>query len=216
VKTKAPEAGPACDLYLSPLFGRRRRYAESSGRPWYILSAEHGLLDPGSIIGPYDVHLADQSADYRLAWGEWVAAKLARVRGPVDGVVIEVHAGQAYVDAIEEPLRRRGAVLLTPLTGLRSGEQLAWYDGLGGEPRPQELAVAPVPGDGQQLEDLVILDGPHETGAVHVSAANRDRGLRSGVGSHGRGRWAAAPGASRAGNTPGVRHAAAAQRDVCR
>ena len=57
VKTKAPEASPGCDLYLSPLFERRRRYAESSGRPWYILSAEHGLLDPGSIIEPYDVHL---------------------------------------------------------------------------------------------------------------------------------------------------------------
>jgi hypothetical protein len=110
VKTKAPEASPARDLYLSPLFERRRRYAESSGQPWYILSAEHGLLDPGSIIEPYDVYLADQTADYRQAWGEWVAAKLTRVRGSIDGLVIEVHAGTAYVDAIEEPLRRRGGV----------------------------------------------------------------------------------------------------------
>ena len=37
VNTKAPEARPARDLYRSPLFERRRRYAESSGRPWYIL-----------------------------------------------------------------------------------------------------------------------------------------------------------------------------------
>jgi hypothetical protein len=50
VKTKALEASPARDLYLSPLFERRRRYAELSGQPWYILSAEHGLLDPGTII----------------------------------------------------------------------------------------------------------------------------------------------------------------------
>jgi hypothetical protein len=147
VKTKAPEASPARDLYLSPLFERRRRYAESSGQPWYILSAEHGLLDPGSIIEPYDVYLADQTADYRQAWGEWVAAKLTRVRGSIDGLVIEVRAGTAYVDAIEEPLRRRGAVLLTPLAGLRRGEQLAWYDGPGEETRSQEQVVPSVPSD---------------------------------------------------------------------
>lgn len=164
VKTKAPEAGPARDLYLSPLFERRRRYAESSGQPWYILSAEHGLLEPGSIIEPYDVSLADQTAGYRQAWGEWVAAKLTRVRGPIDGLVIEVHAGTAYVDAIDEPLRRHGAVLLAPLAGLRRGEQLSWYDGSGKETGSQEQAAPPVPGGEQQFQDLVILDGPHETG----------------------------------------------------
>jgi uncharacterized HhH-GPD family protein len=164
VKTKAAEASPACDLYLSPLFERRRRYAESSSKPWYILSAEHGLLDPDKIIEPYDVYLADQSADYRKAWGEWVAAKLARVRGPIDGLVIEVHAGAAYMDAIEEPLRRRGVVLLNPLAGLRQGEQLAWYDEPGKEPPSQEV-VPPAPSDTQQFQDLVILDGPHETGS---------------------------------------------------
>jgi uncharacterized HhH-GPD family protein len=164
VKTKALEASPARDLYLSPLFERRRRYAESSGRPWYILSAEHGLLDPGSLIEPYDVYLADQSADYRRAWGEWVAAKLARVHGLTDGLAIEVHAGAAYVEAIDEPLRRHGAVLLTPLAGLRRGEQLSWYDGSGEEIRSQEQALPSSPSDEQQFPDLVILDGPHEIG----------------------------------------------------
>jgi uncharacterized HhH-GPD family protein len=164
VKTKAPEAGPARDLYLSPLFERRRRYAESSGQPWYILSAEHGLVDPGTIIEPYDVYLADQTADYRQAWGEWVAAKLVRVRGSIDGLVIEVHAGAAYVDAIDEPLRRHGAVVLTPLAGLRRGEQLSWYDRSGGEAQPPEQVVPSVPSGEQQFQDLVILDGPHEIG----------------------------------------------------
>ena len=199
MKTKAPEASPARDLYLSPLFERRRRYAESSGQPWYILSAEHGLLDPGSIIEPYDVYLADQTADYRQAWGEWVAAKLARVRGSIDGLVIEVHAGTAYVDAIEEPLRRRGAVLLTPLAGLRRGEQLAWYDGPGEETRSQEQVVPSVPSDEQQFQDLVILDGPHEIGSftfrwptgtedfdcgwdLTVEAAGRRHRVRHGLG----------------------------------
>ena len=164
VKTKASEARPARDLYRSPLFERRRRYAESSGRPWYILSAEHGLLDPDSLIEPYDVYLPDQAADYRQAWGEWVVAKLTKVLGPIDGLVIEVQAGAAYVDAIDEPLRRHGAVLLTPLAGLGMGEQLSWYDRPGGETGPQGQEVPSEPSGEQPLEDLVILDGPHETG----------------------------------------------------
>jgi len=163
VKTKAPEASPARDLYRSPLFQRRRRYAESTGRPWYILSAEHGLLDPDSLIEPYDVYLADQSADYRQAWGGWVVAKLTQVRESIDGLVIEVHAGAAYVDAIDEPLRRHGAVLRTPLAGLGMGEQLSWYDRPGEETGQQERSIPPVPSGEQPLEDLVILDGPHET-----------------------------------------------------
>ena len=216
VKTKAQRASAARDLYVSPLFERRRRYAESSGQPWYILSAEHGLLDPGSIIEPYDVYLADQTADYRQAWGEWVAAKLTRVRGSIDGLVIEVHAGMAYVDAIQEPLHRRGAVLLTPLAGLRRGEQLSWYDGSGEETRAPEQAVRPgaewratAPGSGDPrwaARDRV----------VHVPVANGDRGLRLWLGSHRRFRWAAAPGALRPGSAAGLRVAAAAQCDVRR
>jgi uncharacterized HhH-GPD family protein len=147
------------------LFERRRRYAELSGQPWYILSAEHGLLDPGSIIEPYDVYLADQTADYRNAWGEWVVAKLTRVLGSIDGLVVEVHAGTAYAGAIQEPLRRHGAVLLTPLAGLRRGEQLSWYDGVGEETRSREQAVPSPPDGEQQFQDLVILDGPHQIGS---------------------------------------------------
>ena len=164
VKTKAPEASPARDLYRSALFERRRRYAESSGQPWYILSAEHGLLDPGAIVEPYDTYLADQGADYRQAWGEWVGAKLAKVRESIAGLVIEVHADAAYVEAIREALSRRGAVLLTPLAGLRRGEQLAWYDRLADELPSQHETVLPAASGGQQLADLVILDGPHEIG----------------------------------------------------
>lgn len=30
---------------MSELFRRRRLYAESSGKPWFIVSALHGLVD---------------------------------------------------------------------------------------------------------------------------------------------------------------------------
>jgi hypothetical protein len=46
VRTKKAAASPASELFASPLFEGRRRYAVGSGRPWYILSAKFGLLAP--------------------------------------------------------------------------------------------------------------------------------------------------------------------------
>jgi Family of unknown function (DUF6884) len=69
VQAKRAVACPAAELFASPLFEGRRRYAVASGLPWYILSAKFGLLAPEDVIGPYDVYLADQSPAYRKAWG---------------------------------------------------------------------------------------------------------------------------------------------------
>ena len=170
VKTKADHASPARDLYRSPMFDRRRRYAEATGRPWYILSAEHGLLDPGSLVEPYDVYLADESDDYRRAWGEWVAARLTRLFGSLHGHRIEVHASAAYVEAIESPLRRSGAVVISPLAGLRQGEQLSWYDqpAVTDQPAGTDQVVEtsqPEQPVAALAQDLVILDGPHPIGS---------------------------------------------------
>ena len=106
VRTKKAVASPASELFASPLFEGRRRYAAGSGRPWYILSAKFGLLAPGDVIGPYDVYLADQSPGYQRAWGEFVAAQLEQHEHALRGRRIEVHAGAAYVDPLRGPLDR--------------------------------------------------------------------------------------------------------------
>jgi len=138
-KTKASTASPARTLYQSSLFEKRRRYAETRGRSWYVLSAEHGLVHPDALLEPYDVALAEQSDDYRRAWAHWVAAKLRRVEGELHGRVIEIHAGAAYAGPLLPLLRAAGAVVSQPTVGLRQGEQLAWYD------RDEEPAVAEPP-----------------------------------------------------------------------
>lgn len=198
VKTKGSHASPAKDLYVSPMFQRRRRYAEAGGTPWYILSAEHGLLDPGTVIEPYDVYLADETDDYRRAWGEWVVAKLIRLLGSLQGRRIEIHASAVYVAAIESRLRRHGAVVVTPLVGLRQGQQLSWYDQPGTDHRPLDASVSDQPAPAP-VGDLVIIDGPHPIGSftfrwpdstedfdrgwdVVVDAAGRYRRMRHGLG----------------------------------
>ena len=129
VKEKRDAPAPAADLYVSTLFAGRRRYAEASGRRWFILSAEHGLVRPQEWLSPYDRYLPDQPDWYRWAWGEWCTARLASLVGPLHGTTVEIHAGRAYVDAITPSLTRFGARVELPLAHLRMGEQLAWYAG---------------------------------------------------------------------------------------
>lgn len=130
VRTKLRTAAPAAELFDSPLFAGRRRYAMESGYPWYILSAKFGLLDPADVIGPYDVYLADQSMGYRKAWGEFVIARLEQCQHGLRGRTVEVHAGAAYVEPLRAPLAARQAALMTPLAHLRQGEQVAWYNSI--------------------------------------------------------------------------------------
>jgi hypothetical protein len=95
---------------------------------WFILSAEHALLSPDQLVAPYERHLPDTPRSYRTAWGLWAVERLALLAGPLDGRVVEVHAGAAYLDAISAPLLAKGAVVVDRLKGMRYGMRLAWYD----------------------------------------------------------------------------------------
>ena len=129
VKEKRSVRSPAKDLYTSDLFGKRRAYAEASGKRWFILSAKLGLVDPEEEVDPYDLRLDDLAAPERERWGRQVVRDLADqdYLGSLDGLAFEVHAGAAYREAIASPLSLAGARLVNPLQGLRFGEQLAWY-----------------------------------------------------------------------------------------
>jgi hypothetical protein len=107
---------PAGELFRSDGFARAREHARDSRLPWFVLSAKHGLLDPGEVVSPHGVQIDDQPAGYRTAWGEWVVAQLAD-RLQLDGVVVEVHGGVDFAQPLRQPLARRGAVLEIPLPG---------------------------------------------------------------------------------------------------
>jgi hypothetical protein len=62
VARKRHVAAPAKDLYLSVWFRKARAYVESFGCPWFILSAERGLVRPDQILAPPTVaHLSQRS-----------------------------------------------------------------------------------------------------------------------------------------------------------
>ena len=127
VKSKRPHGAAAKDLYSSDYFSKMRGYAESTGRPWFILSAQHGLVSPDEWLEPYDCYLPDMSRDYRRDWGLRVAAQLEESVGRLDGVVFHIHAGAAYVEAVEAALRPLGAVVTDQLHGLSFGRRMSWY-----------------------------------------------------------------------------------------
>jgi hypothetical protein len=127
VKTKHKGRHAAKDLYASPLFAKRRAYAEASGRQWFILSAEHGLVDPDQPLDPYERTLNRMSADERAAWGRRVVRAIGERLGDLETKILEVHAGSRYVNAIEDEIGEAGGTVTVPLAKLGLGKQLSWY-----------------------------------------------------------------------------------------
>ena len=127
VKRKLDQPAQARDLYVSPLFRKERAYAEATGLPWFILSAEHGLVAPTDVLEPYERALSRSPRSYRVQWGQDVVDQLIARLGPLRSVVIEIHAGAAYCDPIRELLISQGAEVLEPLSGRTLGQRLAWY-----------------------------------------------------------------------------------------
>lgn len=128
VKSKREGRHRAETLYTSALFRGRAAYARSTGKHWYVLSAEHGLLAPDDVIEYYDVALKELPVNERRDWSRRVLEQIDLRIGSVKGKVVEIHAGKAYRDhGLVRGLSERGAVVTAPLADLRQGEQLAWY-----------------------------------------------------------------------------------------
>ena len=144
VKSKLPGAAAARELYTGTLFSKRRAYAEAAGVPWFVLSSRWGVVAPDEQIAPYDLYMGDTSRAYRRAWGEFAVAQLDRVY-PVAGLRVEVHAGDAYVDAIRQPLERAGATVVDAVDARSFGETLAWYDSVSARPTESVPVEARVP-----------------------------------------------------------------------
>lgn len=126
VKPKLPQRAPARDLYVSPFFRKARAYIEGQRWPWFILSAEHGLLHPDVVVAPYDRTLTNMRVRQRRAWASGVMQALEGQLADVKTVV--VLAGARYREFLEPALQTRGIDVRVPMAGLRIGEQLSWLN----------------------------------------------------------------------------------------
>jgi hypothetical protein len=124
VSQKREQACAARDLYVSALFRKARHFAEASGCPWFILSAEHGLVAPDQVIAPYERTLNRMGISDRRTWGDRVAAQLVEAVPDLSRVVFL--AGQRYREFLVPHLDRRGVEVSVPMKGLGIGKQLSW------------------------------------------------------------------------------------------
>lgn len=154
VATKRDRPTRARELYTSPLFKKRRAYVEARadelGARWAILTAHpNGIFRPREVVAPYDWTLDDhvdnpqdkKGRPWRTAWAARVKVRLRSLvdleadengfRRPSPQTV-EVHAGRAYVEALEGCLTEydnfTNLEITHPVEGLQIGEQLAWYN----------------------------------------------------------------------------------------
>jgi hypothetical protein len=139
--TKLDRPASAADLYTSPLFSKARSYAEVSGHPWFILSARHGLVEPRTVLEPYDLKLADLTPEARDAWAGRVARALY-YRGFGGWGVFEIHAGDGYARLLRVTLAPIALDILEPLAGLGIGHRLRWY-ATAGVGRPESSNPSP-------------------------------------------------------------------------
>jgi DGQHR domain-containing protein len=121
-RRKLPHPAPAAELYASPLFRLASRFCSLTCDLWFVLSALHGLVEPGQVLAPYDVTLHGLGRSARREWACRVVEQL-RQRGLFEARHrFLLHAGADYA----EPL----ATLLPaeqPLRGLGIGQRLSWY-----------------------------------------------------------------------------------------
>jgi uncharacterized HhH-GPD family protein len=146
-RAKRDVPAPASDLYTSRGFRLRAAYAEQETDQWFVLSAEYGFVGPDEWISPYDLNLADTSRAYRRAWGEWVVARLLRLRASLRGVTIQIIAPADYAAPVRDHLEQLGAQVVEPLHGLRQFEQLSWLASRVEDPEPATpTPTRPAPG----------------------------------------------------------------------
>lgn len=126
VKTKSNHALPAKDLYISDWFKKARALVERSETEWFILSAEHGILDPNDVIEPYERTLKTMGVAEKRAWAARVASQMETKLPAADEVI--VLAGMDYRTYLMPYLRSRFASVVIPMEGLTSGRQLNWLE----------------------------------------------------------------------------------------
>jgi hypothetical protein len=100
------------------------------------------LVEPDTVLEPYDVTLDSASPRERRAWSASVLEAIRQRVGELEGLTFEAHAGSNYLDfGLVDGLLAVGAEVVRPAEGLGLFQQQAFY--ASGERR--EAAPGPSP-----------------------------------------------------------------------
>jgi hypothetical protein len=133
-------------LHLAPIPGRRA-YVERTSDRWFILSAKLGLVDPDTVLEPYDVTLDSVTPAERRAWSERVLVEFRERAGITGWAHVRGACGFELLDldfGVVEGMRASGAQVVRPAEGLGLFQQQAFYSS--GDPAiqcPSQLGSHP-------------------------------------------------------------------------
>lgn len=121
---KNPSAGAqkASVAYTGPYFRTNRRFAESRGCDWMILSAKYGFMQPDFVIpGNYNVTFAKPSP-HPISVQE--LKRQVEEQGLSRYDEITALGGRDYVDKVRESFAHTHAKIETPFAGYGMGQQM--------------------------------------------------------------------------------------------
>ena len=125
-------------LYTGGMFKAAMGDVEARDLEWYVLSARHGLVEPGDVNHPYDDTLERMSKEGRVKWGVQVVEALKARDLVRPGVAVEVHATKLYADQLYELLADAGVQVYEIGLGLKYAGRAKLY-----RTRKAEAAEAP-------------------------------------------------------------------------
>lgn len=118
------QSARARDLFVSPLFQELCTFADRETDRWYLLDAEHGLLDPETVIAPTTKAIGRKESAARREWALRVIQQLVPVLDGVERVLVLANARSR--EYLLDFLAQDGRQVEVPMDGLSLGEQLQW------------------------------------------------------------------------------------------
>ncbi|MDR2756788.1 MAG: hypothetical protein LBC20_13885 [Planctomycetaceae bacterium] len=121
-KQKLEGKHKARDLYISSLFKRSLKYAESIDHDKiFIFSAKYGLVEMEQEIKSYDLTLNNQKKSFRENWANEVFEKLKKITDIEKNEYLFL-TGKKYSEYLIPKLKHTK----DPMKGLSQGKRLAW------------------------------------------------------------------------------------------
>jgi len=123
-KSKLPTKARARELYTGSLFQKAVAWAERHQKPWFIVSALHGLVTPDQELQPYDFTLKQLRLREREAWGQRTINDLDKYASSGSQAILIMP--ELYRRHIQTALHQRNITYENPVEGMKIGQQMSW------------------------------------------------------------------------------------------
>ena len=126
-REKLEMAAPSRNLYMSDRFRHSVDLATGMAAPFVILSAKHGVVEPGEVLEPYDMDIATLSDAHQRSWAQ---AAVERLAVHAQGRAISVLATGTYERLLlsANGARQQPLEIVAPWLELEAPDRVVWLN----------------------------------------------------------------------------------------